>query len=103
MIVTSEFHMARVEAIFRWIFSVEPAEAYDLTFEAAGNTGISADALSARRAKEHASLAGILEAAAAIRTMADLHHWLYTRHAAYAWYLRGQAYRTLVGEIAKTY
>ena len=55
-VITSEFHMARTEAIFRWVFGLGPSGGHHLSFEASGNAGISHQALEHRAAKERASL-----------------------------------------------
>ena len=83
-VVTSQFHMARTEAIFRWIFSVPPDEcAYDLTFFSVPDAGMSAEALHARRQKEEASLPQVHRLAQEHRTLPSVHNWLFSQHGAY--------------------
>jgi len=102
-VVTSRFHMPRTEAIFRWVFGVSPAGGYELSFEAAENAGISDEALEHREAKERASLDRVIALAQRIATLPQLHEWMYAEHAAYAWFLREDAYRPITGPLAETY
>ena len=85
LVITSTFHMPRTGAIFRWIFTAPPIDsAYDVSFEAVPDAGLPPDALEARYAKERASLASLLPRIPAYPTLASIHHWLFTEHAAYA-------------------
>jgi hypothetical protein len=102
-IVTSAFHMPRTEAIFRWVFGLSPSGGYDLSFEAAADAGISHQGLEHRAAKERASLHQVIALAQRISTLPQLHAWMYTEHAAYAWFLREDAYRPIAGPLAETY
>ncbi len=84
-VVTSEFHMPRTEAIFRWIFSLPPTDTpYRLAFFSVPDIGMPEEGLAARRAKELASLTRIPELIECYRTLRDVHRWLFTRHGAYA-------------------
>jgi hypothetical protein len=102
-VVTSEFHMRRTEAIFRWVFGIGPSGGYELSFEAVENAGISEQALAHRAVRELASLDRVLALAQRIATLPQLHEWMYTEHAAYAWFLRDEAYRPIAGPLAETY
>lgn len=103
LIVNSEFHMARTEAIFRWVFSVTPSHGYGLSFEAVENTGLSQEALVSRLHKEQASLRQVRSLAERIITLPQLHDWIYNEHDAYAWFLRGHAQSPLDGPLSETY
>lgn len=103
LIVNSEFHMPRTEAIFRWVFGAAPGEGYAVAFETTPNTGISPQSLTARREREAASLEGVLDLASRITTFADLHDWLYSEHGAYAWFRRDDVYRPAKGPLAESY
>jgi len=83
LIVTSEFHMPRTEAIFRWVFSLSSSE-YSLRFEAVPNVGLTAEAVAGRTAREQASLARLAVTRAALPTLPVLHRWLFSAHEAYA-------------------
>ncbi|MBC8167085.1 MAG: YdcF family protein [Bryobacteraceae bacterium] len=83
LIITSEFHMQRTRAIFEWIYSMEAA-AYYLEFLASPNDGLTAEAVSARVAKENLSLATVQQLRRELRNTRDLHNWMYTRHQAYS-------------------
>ncbi len=82
-VVTSEFHMPRVEKIFRWIFSALPSEAYQLTLVATADN-MHAALLESRRAKEIEALAQLEPLVQERRTLAAIHRWLFSQHRAYA-------------------
>jgi uncharacterized SAM-binding protein YcdF (DUF218 family) len=102
-VINSEFHMPRTEAIFRWVFGVSPSGAYELSFESVENIGLSSDALEHRATRERASLEHVHSLTQRIHTLAQLHEWMYTEHAAYAWFLRDSAYRPAAGPLTETY
>lgn len=83
--VTSEFHMPRTRAIFRWVLSLTPLSAnYELNFVAVPDLGMPTDVLEARRRKEQRSLESLDALQAEYKTLAAFHQWLFTQHAAYA-------------------
>jgi len=83
LMITSAFHMPRTEAVFRWVYSLDgPSCALD--FDATPDTGIAPDALAARLHKERAALDALPPLIARIRSLADLHRWLFTEHSAYS-------------------
>ena len=85
LVITSEFHRARTQAIFEWIFGLDsPDVPYQLTFISTANDGIAADALAARVAKEAAGLARVKILRSRLQNLAEVHQWLYSEHAAYA-------------------
>lgn len=84
LVITSHFHAARTEAVFRWVYALEPARERHLDFFAVPDTGLSEDALEARHRKETAALEQLAGLMAGISSLRDLHHWLFTRHSAYA-------------------
>lgn len=85
LIVTSDFHMARTEAIFRWLFGLPPlALPYTLTFSPAPDGDIEAAPLQQRQEKERAGLQRLLPLTEQIRTLPQFHHFLFTQHDAYA-------------------
>ncbi len=103
LVVTSEFHMPRTEAIFRWVFGAAPDCGYDLAFETTKDIGLSHEALEARAEKERASLAVVRDLASSIVTLSAIHQWIFTEHGAYAWFLHDAVYRPASGSLAETY
>lgn len=103
LVVNSDFHMPRTEAIFRWVFGAAPDRGYELTFESVGNLGLSDESLTVRAERERASLDVVRDLASQILTFADLHRWMYAKHRAYAWFLRDQAYVPAAGALAESY
>lgn len=83
-VITSEFHMPRTEAIFRYLCALVPcAVAFDLAFECVPDVGLAPEVLALRKQREAQSLAAFLERSATVQTMAQLHHWLFAEHSAY--------------------
>lgn len=85
LVITSAFHMPRTEAIFRWVYSLAPVPVnFQLSFESVSDLGLSGQALTARQSREAESLRKVQEKFRDITTLELIHHWLYTKHAAYA-------------------
>jgi hypothetical protein len=85
LVVNSEFHMARTEKIFRWVYALSgPGQSCAVEFESVANIGVEAGALEARRAKEAAGIAALEPLLCGIQSLAQLHEWLFTSHDAYA-------------------
>jgi uncharacterized SAM-binding protein YcdF (DUF218 family) len=85
LVITSEFHMPRAEAVFRWVYSLEgPGSPCSVDFLSTPNTGIDDASLHRRMAKESASLELFEGHRSRIGSLAELHHWLFADHAAYA-------------------
>ncbi len=85
LIVTSEFHMPRTKAIFKWIFNLPPSPfKYEMDFECSPDDGLSPQALTARVHRENNSLSNLRNTIQKITTLEDFIIWLYTKHAAYA-------------------
>ena len=83
LVITSEHHMPRTEAIFRWVFGLAPDIGYSLSFEAVPDVGLDGPVLQARKDRERASLAALGNLIPRFRTLAQLHQWLFTEHDAY--------------------
>jgi uncharacterized SAM-binding protein YcdF (DUF218 family) len=84
LVITSDFHMPRTQAIFNWIFGVAPqAIPFDIHFHSVANTGMDAATLSARIEKEQASLDSVRSLAQRHTTLASVNQFLFTDHAAY--------------------
>lgn len=85
LVVTSEFHLPRAEAVFRWVFGLEgwPGDCV-LHFESVPDVGLPPDVLAARRVKERRSLAQLQPLVRGITTLSAFHRWLFSEHTAYA-------------------
>lgn len=84
LVITSEFHMPRTEAIFRWVFSLPPLpHTYQLHFQSVPNKGLAPDALAAREQKESATLATLPDLIASMPHLPALHDFLFRHHGAY--------------------
>src|SRR4051794_29651315 len=82
LVVTSAFHLARTEAVFRWVYGLD-GPCCGVEFESVPDVGIEPEALDARLAKERTSLESFLRMSGEIGTLAELHRWLFTEHGVY--------------------
>ena len=83
LIITSQFHMPRAEAIFRWIYSLDSDVPYQLEFAASPDAGLSDATLSARIGRERASLGTVEQLRERLTSMRAVAAWLFTAHGAY--------------------
>jgi hypothetical protein len=98
LVITSAFHIARTEAVFRWVYSLDGG-CCAVEFESVPDIGIEPEALEARIAKERTSLESFERMTVGIGTLAELHGWLFTEHAVY----RAGARSAWAGVDTKTY
>ena len=94
VLITSDFHAARAEAVYRWVFSLQPCPCLMIpgnfyTLRVLGTSGdcLEPEALALRREREAKSLASFTApsgVAARVRTMASAHAWLWKEHGCYA-------------------
>lgn len=104
LVITSEFHMARAKAVFRWVFGLSaPPGGYDLEFDQTPNTGMEAGLLDLRLQKERSALDALPELTNRITTLPALHRWLFTGHRAYSTAARDDACRPLEEPLRGTY
>lgn len=98
LIITSEFHMPRSKALFKWIFNLNPPQnPYQLSFETVSDDIIDPEILAPRIIKEQHSLDIVLELISKIKSMEDLHNWLFSQHSAYS--LSPNKYKTPVAAL----
>jgi hypothetical protein len=84
LVIASDFHLARVEAVFQWVYALEPRPVlYELEFEAVSDPGMDTEVLRARQAREQARLDALAGSMRRIATMPDFHRWLFIEHGAY--------------------
>ena len=104
LLVTSDFQVARAEAIAQWVFGLPPqpasftAQKYAITAVGVPDGGaMDAEALEARRVRERASLAAFVRGARAeITDMATAHEFLFQDHNAYAFNTQEELYKVLM-------
>jgi len=85
LVITSDFHLPRTQAVFEWIYSLTPPKvAYDLHFEAVTDPDMPANLRHERLGKEEQSLSDFAAIRAHITSLADCHRWLFTQHQAYS-------------------
>ncbi len=101
LVITSECHMPRTEAVFRWVFGLAPRSHYSVRFEAVPDVGLDEELLEARRQRERASLVALPPLVQSIGTLTEMHQWLFTRHAAYRASLASP--EPVSGIVAETY
>jgi len=78
----SQFHMARTQAIFDWIFKLDTKK-YELYFLSSPNVGLSNEAVQARNTKERSSLEKVKTYATMYRSMGAVWAFLHEKHALY--------------------
>lgn len=101
LVVTSEFHMPRTQAIFEWIYELEELpQNYSLVFQSVSDKGIDIELLAARRAREAKSLENVRSLTQQIRTIQEFHTWLFQHHGAYA---MAKQVRRASGDVLDTY
>jgi uncharacterized SAM-binding protein YcdF (DUF218 family) len=90
VVITNDWHMPRTRAIFEFVFSLPlrigaSPTPYEISYRAAPPGISDAHLLETREGKEAASLAYFQTSVApGIRSMQDMHWWLFTKHGAYA-------------------
>lgn len=103
LVITSEFHMPRTKAIFGWVYGMGQIR-YELSFEAASDTGLDASMIQARVERERQSLISFREKAGKkIASLEDLHRWIYTEHRAYTSAGRASSDRVHQPEVLESY
>lgn len=101
LVITSEFHMPRTKAIFNWIYQLAPlSKDISLSYHSTSNTGLAPQALNARIDREENSLKNIRKIQSQIKSLQDLHVWIYQEHQAYA---AGLSPETAAGYELKSY
>ncbi|MEO0868064.1 MAG: YdcF family protein, partial [Cyanobacteria bacterium J06642_11] len=100
LVITSEFHLRRTQAIFEWIYGLSglPQDAV-LTFQSVSDVGIKGDVLAARRVREAQSLEQVRSLTQQIQTIQEFHTWLFQHHGAYA---MAQQVRRASGDVLGT-
>jgi uncharacterized SAM-binding protein YcdF (DUF218 family) len=85
LIITSEFHLPRTEAVFRWVYGLEPkALPYDLHFEGVADPSMDPEVMREREGRERKSLSETADLARRMTRLTEFHQWLFTRHKAYS-------------------
>jgi hypothetical protein len=101
LVVTSQFHLERVQTAFQWVYSLTPLPyEFHLAFKASPNRGLSGELLQARKAKEKRSLESLQKTTEKIHSLHTFHDWFFTQHEAYA---AGKTPDRLGGDIVESY
>lgn len=89
LVITSDFHMARSRAIFKWIFGLwsqaikKSSESIELTFLDSDSSYLDNEIIDSRINREKRSLRNLRNTIARIDTWSKFHRWFYTEHQAY--------------------
>ena len=83
LIVTSAFHMPRSRAVFEWVYGLDSDRKYELDFREASDEGLDRTTIEARKTKEVEALEKFRRIPSLIRSLPELHRWLFTEHGAY--------------------
>jgi len=90
LLIVPDFHRARSEAVFRWVYGLEPASVpFELHFEAVADPDMDTAILRARLEHERVRLDALADLTQRVTTMHDFHRWLFTEHDAYNALRRG--------------
>jgi hypothetical protein len=104
LVIASDFHLARVEAVFRWIYGLHPERVqYDLRFEGVPDPGMDKAVLIARVERERERLNALAGLRQGLTTIADFHRWLFTHHDAYNATRRGFGAGEVTGPALDSY
>ena len=104
LVITSDFHLPRTMAIFRWVYGLEPQSVpYELHFESVADPSMDMDVLRDRQDRERESLIVVVDLARRITSMEAFHRWLFTEHGAYKTTGRGFSDRAVEGATLKSY
>lgn len=106
LVITSQFQMARTQAIYEWIFELTPRPSgrpYRLMFESVADGCLDPRVLAMRQAKEAESLRKFYAGPfVRMRSLAEAHEFIFHRHSGYTW--RGVLVkRPLDSKLADTY
>jgi len=104
LVITSDFHLPRTQAVFNWMYSLEPKSlAYELEFESVSDASMPPDLFADRQQKEQKSLDGFGKLTSQISTIRDCHRWLFTEHEAYNSAGRGSSQRAVDSSTLRSY
>ena len=104
LVIASDFHVPRSEAVFRWIYGLDPRPyPFDLQFEAVADPDMDPDVLRGRLEREGRRLDETRELVAQITNLSDFHRWLFTRHDAYNAARRAFADSDVKGPLLESY
>jgi uncharacterized SAM-binding protein YcdF (DUF218 family) len=106
LVITSQFQIARTEAIYAWIFGLGPRpreRPYRLRFESVPDTCLDPGVLAARQTKEADSLRKFVGGPLVqMRSLAEVHEFIFHRHGGYS--AQGvMAKKPLDSKLADTY
>lgn len=83
-VITSEFHLARTQLAFTWVYSLSPKNEYNFNFVSVSDAGIDPELIASRIVKEKEGIERLKANMSRITTYSDLHTWMYTEHGSYA-------------------
>jgi hypothetical protein len=103
LVITSDFHLARTQTVFNWVYRLTPALPYELGFRSVPDDGMDQSVLTERQAKERKSLEELTALAQRLTTLPDFHRWLFTEHDAYNSGRNGLGGRKVAGDALQSY
>jgi len=81
-VITSTFHMPRVELLFNWICGLH--HHYHCTFVEAKDDNLDQKVVAQRTLREQKSVENVANLRKSISTKEEFHRWLFTQHKAYS-------------------
>ncbi len=85
-VITSYFHMERTKEIFNWIYKIFETKFnrnFDIIYYSVSDIGLDKNMIKDRKDRESNSLNNIKLLSDRIKTVNELHKWLFTEHNAY--------------------
>ncbi len=87
LVITNEFHMARTQKIFDWVYSVDtPSRPYELYYLQSPNVGMASQVIKARKEREAASSKSVDHLSKQYTTLKQVYEFLTRQHALYTAY-----------------
>lgn len=83
LIITSDFHLRRVQLICDWIFGLSYTNKYKLTYLGTDDSSLHSCILELRKQKERERIIALKQLIPTITTLEEFHSWLYSKHSAY--------------------
>ncbi|KAJ1617322.1 DUF218 domain-containing protein [Pavlovales sp. CCMP2436] len=84
-VITNEFHMPRLAAIFEWVLALPPTQnCYKTGYFEVPDLGLTDEQLKTRRSKEASSLEKLHVTIESIRSLPQLHGFVFEHHGSYA-------------------
>lgn len=101
LVITSDFHMPRVMAIFNWVYGLKPVfSGLAIEFLSISDKGLNEELIRVKTRREKINLKNLKSLLGKIKTIREMRRFMFSRHYSYAY---GRKIEKLRGKILKTY